>query len=346
MRKILLFLLCCPVLLKAQEEEFDMSAFEEAADAKVFVNNKVLGLSPTKLINLSFDYAGENTWQTSRGEAFTGMYNDNESTFSRNSGLRLETNYPIISNNRLIVNAYFNVWESVYRVEGNPPALGRFFNQNSIRSTALGAFIFKPLNEKNFLLFQVEGALNGNYNFFGDIAADFSKIKYSAAALYGWKTNDYTNVGVGLTRTYRGGRLLHIPVVMYNKTFNETWGLEMLFPARAALRRNFSTKSFLMLGYELEGQSYHIQEDGAISTSAAFAAPQVNDDWELRKSEIRARISWDKSITDFIWFNVQAGAVITYRFDIDLESGASNPWLTNDLGIPFYFRFGIQLVSP
>lgn len=345
MRKFLFFLLIFPVILKAQEGEFDMSAFEEAGDAKVYVNNKILGLSPTKLLNLSFDYAGENTWETKKGDAFNGNYSTNESVFSSNSGLRLETNYPIISNHKLIVNAYLNYRESNYsaRKGGSKRSIGRLFNQNGLRNTALGALIFKPLNEKNFLLFQVEGALNGNYNF-GNISPEFSKLKFSAAALYGWKTNDYTNIAVGLTRTYGGGRLLHLPVFMFNKTFNNTWGVEMLLPARAALRRNFSPKSILKLGYELEGQSYHIQS-GDIDVNSVFRSQNEND-WELRKSEIRPRISWDKSITDFIWFNVQAGAIITYRMDVDREAGASNAWLKNSPGIPFYFRFGIQLVSP
>ena len=332
-------------MMKAQEEEFDISQFEEASDAKVYVTNKILGLSPTKLINLSYDYIGENTWE-SRPANTESFFSPEESAFSRNTGIRLESNYPIISNNKLIVNAYLNYWESNYRADGSRAEIGRWFNQNGLVTTAVGALIFKPLNERNFLLFQAEGALNGNYRFFGDISPDLSKIRFSGAALYGWKTNDYTNVAVGITRTYRGGRLLHIPVVMYNKTFNETWGVEMLLPARAAVRRNFSTKSFLMLGYELEGQSYHLQDDGAINISNTFGSTVQRDDWELRKSEIRARISWDKAITDFIWFNVQAGAVITYRLDIDLNASASDAWLTNDLGIPFYFRFGIQLVSP
>jgi hypothetical protein len=344
MRKFLLLLLGTPIFVYAQEE-FDMSAFEEASDAKVFATNKVIGLSPTKLLNLSFDYAGQNSWQSSAGDAFNGAYTENESTFNRNSGLRLETNYPIISNNRLIVNAYFNYWESQYSADDSEPEVGRFFDQNPLRTTAVGAFIFKPMNEKNFLLFQVEGALNGNYNF-GSISPEFNKTKFSAAALYGWKTNDYTNIAVGVTRTYRGGRLLHIPVLMLNKTYNDKWGLEMLLPARAAVRRNFSAKSFMMFGYELEGQSYHIQGEDGASASSVFASSATKNDWVLRKSEIRARVSWDKSITDFIWFNVQAGAVITYRMDIDQNSGAANPWLSNSLGIPLYFRFGIQLVSP
>ena len=341
---VLLFLLVCPILLNAQED-FDMSAFEEAADAKVFVNNKVLGLSPTKLINLSFDYAGENSWQTSAGDAFTGPFTENESTFSRNYGLRLETNYPIISNNRLTVNAYLNYWESRFNAGSSSPELGQLFDQNPLRTTALGALIFKPLNDRNFLLFQIEGAMNGNYNF-DSINPELDKAKISAAALYGWKTDDYTNFAVGVSRTYRGGRLLYVPAVMYNKTFNNRWGLEMLLPARAAVRRNISTKSFLMLGYELEGQSYHIQGENNASVSSIFDSNSSTNDWELRRSEIRARVSWDKSITDFIWFNIQAGAIITYRMDIDLSANASDAWLTNNAGLPFYLRFGIQLVSP
>lgn len=345
-RKLLLILLLAfPLVLNAQEDEFDMSAFEEASDAKTFVNNKVLGLSPTKLLNLSFDYAGQNTWKPNGGDAFPGTIPNSESNFNRNSGFRLETNYPIVSNNRLIVNAYLNYWESRYNADASAPAIGQLLDQNPLRSTALGALIFKPLNDKNFLLFQVEGAMNGNYNF-GSISPELDKTKVSIAALYGWKTNDYTNIAVGLSRTYRGGRLLYVPTFMMNKTFNEKWGLEMLLPARAAVRRNFSSKSFLMLGYELEGQSYHLQGEDSASLSPTFGSNFDVNSWELRKSEIRVRVSWDKSITDFVWFNIQAGALMTYRMDFDMEAADRSPWISNSLGIPFYFRFGIQLVSP
>jgi hypothetical protein len=112
------------------------------------------------------------------------------------------------------------------------------------------------------------------------------------------------------------------------------------------VRRNFSTKSLMMFGYELEGQSYHIQGTNGAPASPFFGSASNANDWELRKSEIRARLSWDKSITDFVWFNVQAGVVVNYRVDVDTDAGATDAWITNDLGIPFYFRFGINLVSP
>lgn len=353
MKKILLLCLTLltPLLAQqalAQDEEFDMSAFEPMDDAKMFCNNKVNGLSPTKLLSISFDWMGANTWESTPGDAFPeGMGEGSEnSNFARNSGLRIETNYPIISNNSLIVNAYVNYWESRYALDGNEsPVVGGLLEDSPLRTSVLGALIFKPLDEKHFMIFQVEGALNGNYNF-SDISPDFGKTKFSGAVLYGWKTNDNTNVAVGVTRTYRGGRALHIPILMLNKTFNKKWGVEMLLPARGALRRNFSAKSIVTLGYELEGQSYHLQGRDGQSLSPMFGATGMDNDWELRKSEIRARLSWDKSISDFIWFNVQAGAMVPYRMDIDQMASTNDSWVNNSPGIPFYFRVGLQMVSP
>jgi hypothetical protein len=346
LRKPLLWAcLLLPTLAAAQDEDFDMSQFEEASDVKLYCNNKVNGLSPSRLLSLSYDWVGSNTWESSAGEAFDGTFPTSSTEFRRNTGLRLETNYPIISKNSIIVNAYLNYWESHYRFDAGAEAgLPQLLDVHPLRTTVAGALIFKPLDEKKFLLFQFDGALNGNYNF-RDISPDFGKVKVSGAFLYGWKRNDNTNVAIGVTRTFRGGRALHIPVLLWNKTFNPKWGVEMLLPARAAVRRNFSAKSLMMFGYELEGQSYHIQNTNG-SPGPLFGDPMGGNDWELRKSEIRARLSWDKAITDFIWFNVQAGAVVNYRVDLDRDGGATEPWVTNNLGVPFYVRFGIQMVSP
>lgn len=345
---LMMALLClCQYTASAQEDEFDMSSFETAGDAKSYCNNKVVGISPSKLLSISYDWVGSNTWEASRFNApGLGEYVIQDAKFNSNSGLRLETNYPIISTNSLIVNAYLNYWESHYNFDKPESGMPLLLDNSPLRSTVLGAIIFKPLDEKRFIIIQADASLNGNYNF-GDISPEFGKAKFSGALLYGWKRNDNTNVAVGVTRTYRGGSLLHIPVLLWNKTFNSKWGVEMLLPARAAVRRNFSSKSLMTFGYELEGQSYHLQGENDQNISPVFRNNNLsNNDWEFRKSEIRARLSWDKSITDFIWFNAQVGAVVNYRVDIAQAAGDTDPWITNDLGVPFYFRFGIQLVSP
>lgn len=346
MKKSLLFAMCsawlCCTPLMAQDDDFDMGSFEAAGDAKTYCNNKVTGISPSKLLSFGYDWVGSNTWETTLNGA---TMNIPDAKFKSNRGLRIDTNYPIISKNSLIVNAYLNYWESHYTFENTENTAASLFDTHPLRTTVLGALVFKPLDEKHFIIVQADGSLNGNYNF-TDISPDFGKIKVSGAVLYGWKTNENTNIAVGATRTFRGGRPLHIPVFMLNKTFNSKWGVEMLLPARAAVRRNFSAKSLMMFGYELEGQSYHLQRANDNNPSPLFYSDANTNDWELRKSEIRARLSWDKSITDFIWFNVQAGAVVNYRVAIDQDASQSEAWLDNNLGIPFYFRFGIQLVSP
>lgn len=327
----------------AQEDEFNMDDFAAADDTEIknFCNNKVLNLSPTKLVSISYDFVGGFDLDSENGDALQTDYNA-ISPVNLNHGLRLDANFPIVSKSSIIVNATVSHWESNYNfgsIAENHGLATRLGN-TALRSTRVGAVVFKPLNEKNFMIFQFDAALNGAHDF-DEFDPDFSKLKYSAAVLYGWKFNDNTNLAFGATRTYRGGRVLHIPVMLYNKTFNEKWGVELLLPARGAVRRNFSTKSLLMFGYELEGHSYFLE--GTPDNNLGFP---TNNELELRKSEIRTRISWDKSLSDFIWFNVQAGVRVNYRFALDQDTGASEALLNNNIGMPLYFRVGFSLVSP
>jgi hypothetical protein len=340
-----IFLFAAPNLMAQEDEDdYDPSQYEAADDTKVkaFCNNKIQNLSPSNLISLSYDlvlpFDMVSTRTSDKSETTTAM--------GINQGFRLETNYPVYSKSNLIVNLYANYWQSNYASdatfsEGNQD-LAQSLSQHPLRSIAVGALIFKPLNEKNFLIFQVEPSLNGNYNF-GDLSPDFGKLRYSASALFGWKFNDNTNFAIGATRTYRGGRVLHIPILMWNKTFNERWGTEMLLPARASLRYNFSVKSLLLFGYELEGQTYALQ--GSNKAGFNSFAPK-NTDLELRKSEIRARLQFRQALSNFIWLDAQAGARIAYRFDMDETEAMTEAVLENKIGIPLYFRVGIALVSP
>lgn len=321
----------------AQEDEFDFGDFQAAenTDIKTFCTNKVINLSPTRLISIGYDFVGGFDLESDLAGAAAERVRFNH-------GLRLDGNFPLLSKNNIIVNMAVRYWESRYPTgsSGTQPTLGRILSETPLRTSTVGFVVFKPLNEKHFFIVQAEAALNGNYNF-QDVSPDFSQMKYSASALFGWKTNDYTNVAIGATRTYRGGRVLHIPVLLYNKTFNQTWGLEMLLPAYGSVRRNFSTKSFLKLGYELEGQSYLLQPQSG--TEAFFNAASSN---ELRKSEIRPRISWDVALSDFVWLGFQAGMRVNYRFAVDLESASNAPIFDNNIGLPYYFGFSINLVSP
>jgi hypothetical protein len=330
--------------LQAQDDDdYDPSQYEAADDTKIkaYCNNKVQNLSPSNLLSVGYDVVMPFDLQSTR----TSDGSESTTPMGYNHGFRIETNYPVISKSSLIVNIYANYWRANFGLAndfaGEVPEFGRNLSRHALQTIALGAIVFKPIDEKKFMIFQLEPSVNGNYSFdYG--GPDLSKMKLSGSFIYGWKFSDYTNLGFGVTRTYRGGRLLHLPVLLYNKTFNEKWGTEMLIPARAHLRYNFSVKSLLLFGYELEGQSYHMQS----MSNAPFNTFNPNTDLELRRSEIRARLQYRRSLSNFIWLDAQAGARIAYRFDMDESEAMKEAVLENNIGIPLYFRLGIALVSP
>lgn len=346
---------------KTKEDDFDFSEFDGDFDlapsdgkskgTKVYCNQKVSGLSPAKLISIGYDFQGpfdvNSSLDLSKAISFPIPLNIDETyRFSSNYGYRIAANFPVISRYDFILNLGFNHWQSAYQLDRQPNLLPiatsePFFNQLdnfALRTTGINFTLFKPLNSINYIIAQGQADLNGNY--LNGITPDLGLIKYSAALLYGWKTNERTSYAIGATRTYRGGEVLHIPVFLLNKTFNSKWGVEMLLPARGHVRRTINPRSMLFFGYELEGNSYNIRGVTLLNSQ--------NDNLELRKSEIRARIMYETSLSGFIWLSVQAGARIMYKFNVaEQDRGTRNDFIIqNQVSTPFYFNVSINLVSP
>jgi hypothetical protein len=101
----------------------------------------------------------------------------------------------------------------------------------------------------------------------------------------------------------------------------------------------------VLAGFEMEGNSY------MILNRTSPVNPYYNN-WFLRRSEIRPRIIYEKSLYGFIWLSLQAGYRINFRYDIDrgdffkVPGDASGYLQTNNLSNTYYFNVGIHLVSP
>lgn len=203
-------------------------------------------------------------------------------------------------------------------------------------SAGLNSTIFKPLNEKNFLILQASADMNGIFEKFGDLNS--KALTVSGTAIYGWKTSEKNMIGTGIARTYRAGQLIHVPVLFWNKTFNDHWGMELLLPARGHVRYNFSTSSILQAGFELEGNQFWMSLPGT-----------MNGNVFVQRGELKPRIMWDKKINGFIWFNAQVGLRSNWRFDVMNEYNAkkeSMRYFSSNLGNPMYFSFSLQFVTP
>lgn len=346
------FFLACPFFGMAQvdsttEEEEDYSMYENldfaSEGTKRFCSSKIEGLSPAKLISLGYDFQGPYTLEADRLKGA-----DTASVpFDYSHGLRLGANIPVISRNDIIVQLGATYWEQKYKLtdESDPlHPLGRTLRDNGLRTMGLNTTIFKPLNETSFILFQGSADLNGDWAW--NEVMPLNYLKYSAAALYGKRPHDRKQWGVGLARTYRVGELNYIPIVMFNYTdVPNKWGSEILFPARAHVRRTFNPRNMLFFGYELEGQSYRL-----------YQKPLREDDLEIRRGELRFRLVYECSIKNFIWLSAQAGYRINYSFDVDQLPngdeffrgffGNQTYAMQNGLGNAPYINVSINLVSP
>lgn len=310
-------------------EEINFDDFENADDniIKTYCTQKVNYLSPTRFISLGYESVSNFHFSTVDAQG------TKDSHVNKFGGLRLALNAPVISRSNLIVSMGLSFWNTAIDFK-NPERSPLFGSLGSLNSTGLNTTIFKPLNNKNFLIIQASGDVNGNYQKFDEINS--KGLTYSAAAIYGWKKDDNMMWGVGVSRTYRAGQLIHVPTILYNKTFNKKWGVEAILPAKANLRRNFSPNSFVMFGYEIEGNTYYL---GKVNNTETY----------LRRGELKPRLTFEKKLVGFFWVSAQAGWRYNYRFDAFKNQNSvkdEKPIFTNTLGNPFYFNVSLNFVSP
>jgi hypothetical protein len=337
-----------PDSTSAAEEE-DYSAYGSTEESVKYCTQKVRFLSPTKLISLGYEaqLPFKVSFPTEQEFKDKNRLPDRNQSVTFLGGARWAANAPVISNNKFILNLGAGYYESYMQFKE-----GEEINNNSerqlksalsrgLRTMGINATAFKPLDDKRFIIGSAMADFNGNFgwNTFGDA---FPMPTWTFAVLYGWKRNDNTMLAFGATQTWRGGERLYVPLLLYNKTFNDRWGLEILAPARAHVRYNFSAASLLLLGYEIEGNSYRLfrgQEDFEAGSGRFL---------EVRRSEIKPTIIFEQKLMGFIWLSAQVGYRYNFKFGIseDRNSGRGDFLYRGNFGNPLYGAISINLVSP
>jgi hypothetical protein len=345
------------------EEDFSLYDNVGFADqgARRYCSPKIEGLSPAKLISIGYDFQAAYGMGTGAftNRATTKTWEHDSARVQNSRGIRLGFNIPLISRTDLVWQAGANYWEQLYFMQdpaGQPlnsshPLL-MTLSENGLRTFGISTTLFKPLDDKRFLLFQGSADLNGDFAPFGLMPLRY--MKYSAALVYGIRPHEKKQWGLGLARTYRVGELNYIPVFLLNWTDRDNkWGSEILFPARAQVRYTVNPRNMFFGGFELEGQSYRLWRGSSTSSY-----PLQGEDLEIRRGEIRLRAMYEFSLKDFVWMSLQAGYRINYRYGVDRLDGGKEIYrafgllsdapyiMNNNLGNPLYFNISLNLVSP
>jgi len=317
-------------------------------EQKKYAPLRIKGTSPSKIISLAYEYNIANNIQSDVDSSYENIFSDNKIAIKNNTGLRFGFNLPVINKENMYFGFGYSYADTKFNFK-NDSTFHFMQNIGKLQNHKLTLTLYKPFNEKHFILLQYLPEYNSNFQ--TKIANNAKYVKHSFVAAFGWYFHDRKQLALGLTRSYRAGEMSYFPLVIFNYTSPQMkWGTEIALPARAHLRYNFNSKSLLLLGYELEGASYVISNKNGL-----YNQPRLQDNLlELRKSEFKCRIIAERSLYKNIWASAQIGYRINNNFNLDeydairfLNSSKNRAYVSeNKLTNNFYAQIGVHFVAP
>ncbi|MDB5262866.1 MAG: hypothetical protein JWQ14_2147 [Adhaeribacter sp.] len=280
------------------------------ADKKEFANPSVIGMGKGK--GLIINYERQPDFGITSTSPRTEIGNK-QGEVRRNNKFDLKAYAPLVNNPHFKMVAGFNYSFEEFNFEYLLPPEYQFYSNiedKNLRSISGQLVLLRPINEKNFYIFRAKGELNGDYNTKEVAVPDY--LKTTVEFLYGWKISSSYSYGFGAQLGYALGRRRIYPAFLFNRTFNPKWGIEAILPANADLRYNASERSLWFAGFSVDGGSYNINVKN-------IGIPAL-ETLELRRSEIRGRVRWEREIYDFLWLGVEAG----YRENLSFKAYENN----------------------
>jgi hypothetical protein len=286
----------------------------DITDKQAFANPSVLGMGPSKGVIVHYERM-PNFNVTSTGQV-AGLPDYNAEA-RKNARLNIKGYIPAWNHPHLKVIVGLSYEREEFTFKNATPSTGYQLYDNienkGLKSTAAQLAVIRPVDDVHWYLARVKGELSGDYNSSDDLSTT-DYLRLSAEAFYGWKRSPRFSWGIGFQYGYTFGRLSIYPAIIYNRTFNDRWGVEALFPARVSLRYNASPKSLFYTGYSVDGLNYitHLR-DPLVRQGQADKVPLRT--LELREIELKFRLRWERELLSFLWLGAEGGYRYNYAFD-------------------------------
>ena len=158
--------------------------------------------------------------------------------------------------------------------------------------------------------------------------------------VFGWKKSSNVELGLGLSYNYGLGYHTAYPILIYNHTFNDKWGIESALPVKANVRYNVTGKTLLFAGATMDGDNYHIK-------SADLGANQ-DEYLRMRDKEVKLGVKLEQDIYSPIWFGFELGYRKSLGIDFSRTSDSRNDNLieSNASGSGMYTNVSLFLTVP
>jgi len=292
------FLLQNPIIAQVAPVFIPADLDFEAEEIGCICTPGVINKSPGKgfLIEYKLTSGGDFT----PDEVATGISPSKVSNLSR---LRLRLKIPVIIKPKTKFLVGVDHFQEQYRLNFIQPAFASQLNLidgTALKSSRLTAYFLQSISEKNYLGIQARVAFNGNYSGIIDTDAYYRQIRFSA--IWGIKKREDLEWGIGLMYSDNFVRKIALPFFLYNRTYNERWGLEAAFPISILMRYNFNPRSLLLFGPEFSSAAYALRSE----------TPLMEEDYYFRHTELNFGVKYEREIRPWVWANIHAGLQVNF----------------------------------
>lgn len=175
----------------------------------------------------------------------------------------------------------------------------------ALKSNRFSIYNLIALDDRTTLAATFSAAYNGDYE--GFVNTDKRYAIYRGVALYSRKSgkNDEWGVGLYYKNGFRSSYVL--PFGIYNKTFNDKWGLEALILSRVYGRYNANKNSIFLFGVEYTSRDFSIDIDFQETTA----------NYNMKWPKVNLKGIWQRQFIGSFWLELQAG--LQYNLDPTLE---------------------------
>jgi hypothetical protein len=309
-------------------------------DKQQFANPSVLGMGPSKGIILHYERTSP--FSVAASSQVAGV-NDFNTTAKRNGRLIFKGYIPAWNRPHLKVIVGLNYDREEFKFDTQPTNYGLFDNleNKGLKSTGVQLAVIRPVDAVHWYLARVKTELSGDYTSATDIG-DTNYLRGSLEAFYGWKRSPRFSWGVGFQYGYTFGRLSLYPAIIYNRTFNDRWGIEALLPARVTARYNASERSLFYAGYSVDGSNYIMALRQELPLGAGKQPLR-----SLELTEVKFRLRWERELLSFLWLGAEAGYRYNYAFDaFDRTNAERERIIRTKLGGAPYVSLEVFAVPP
>lgn len=257
----------------------------------------------------------------------------NKSRLERLDEIKFKFKIPIVNAESIKALLGFEHGRDVFDFNEIRGLQSNFFvnlDERVLKYNKFTAYLTKSIDYKYYIILRLRAAFNGDYDYFVDIDNRYST--YSATGIFGVKPREDLEYGFGISYSNGFNRVRVLPFGIYNRTFNDKWGIETLLPVQIFGRYNATEETILLFGAEYTSRRYSLDN--------FIPGEEFAEMLNIRNAGINVLVSLERKLFGWIWTNAKIGYHLPFSSRIDNLSVPENSFRFQQGSHPF-FKLGI-----